>query len=64
MRSMITASMRERDRQVRGGLADCYLDLDIRGVSMLDFDDPAGIAKRGYEAAMPALEAWLESPTD
>jgi len=63
MRSMITASMRERDRQVRGGLADCYLDLDIRGVSMLDFDDPAGVADRGYEAAMPALAAWLESPT-
>ncbi len=62
MRSMITASMRERDRQVRGGLADCYLDLDIRGVSMLDFDDPAGVAKRGYEAAMPTLEAWLASP--
>jgi predicted acylesterase/phospholipase RssA len=63
MRSMITASMRERDRQVLGGLADCYLDLDIRGVSMLDFDDPAGVASRGYEAAMPALEAWLDSPT-
>jgi predicted acylesterase/phospholipase RssA len=64
MRSMITASMRERDRQVLGGLADCYLDLDIRGVSMLDFDDPAGVANRGYEAAMPALEAWLESDAD
>jgi predicted acylesterase/phospholipase RssA len=64
MRSMITASMRERDRQVLGGLADCYLDLDIRGVSMLDFDDPAGVANRGYEAAMPALEAWLESEAD
>lgn len=64
MRSMITASMRERDRQVLGGLADCYLDLDIRGVSMLDFDDPAGVANRGYEAAMPVLEAWLESDAD
>lgn len=60
---MITASMRERDRQVRGELADWYLDLDIRGVSMLDFDDPAGVANRGYETAMPALAAWLESPT-
>ena len=61
MRSMITASMRERDRQVLGGLADCYLDLDIRGVSMLAFDDPSGVAQRGYEAAMPALETWMES---
>jgi hypothetical protein len=61
MRSMITASMRERDRQVLGGLADCYLDLDIRGVSMLAFDDPSGVARRGYDAAMPALETWMES---
>ena len=60
MRSMITASMRERDRQVHGGLADCYLDLDIRGVSMLEFDDPATVASRGYEAAMPELEVWLQ----
>jgi NTE family protein/lysophospholipid hydrolase len=61
MRSMITASMRERDSQVQAHLADYYLDLDIRGVSMLDFNDPAGVARRGYEAAMPQLEQWLRS---
>jgi predicted acylesterase/phospholipase RssA len=61
MRSMITASMRERDTQVQNNLADCYLDIDIRGVSMLDFDDPAGVARRGYEAAMPQLERWWHS---
>lgn len=61
MRSMITASMRERDVQVHDGLADCYLDLDIRGVSMLDFDSAGEIARRGYEAAMPVLETWLAS---
>ena len=59
MRSMITASMRERDAQVRDGLADLYLDLDIRGVSMLEFDSPRAVAQRGYDAAMPVLEAWL-----
>jgi NTE family protein len=61
MRSMIVASMRERDNQVASGLADCYLDLDMRGVSILDFGDPASVAMRGYEAAMPILEAWLKS---
>lgn len=61
MRSMITASMRERDRQIRTGLADCYLDLDMRGTSILDFSDPAGVAQKGYEAAMPALETYLAS---
>lgn len=60
MRSMITASMRERDAQVHDGLADCYLDLDIRGVSMLDFGSPRAVAAQGYDSAMPALEKWLD----
>ena len=41
------------------GLADFYLNLDMRGVPMLDFSDPASVATRGYEAAMPALQQWL-----
>lgn len=61
MRSMITASMRARDDQVLNGLADCYLDLDMRGVSMLEFDDPAEVARRGYETALPLVEDWLGS---
>lgn len=61
MRSMITASMGERDDLVRAGLADCYLPLDMRGVSMLDFNDPAGVAASGYGVAMPLLTVWLES---
>lgn len=61
MRSMITASMRARDDQVLNGLADCYLDLDMRGVSMLEFDKPADVAQRGYEAAFPQLAEWLDS---
>jgi predicted acylesterase/phospholipase RssA/CRP-like cAMP-binding protein len=64
MRSMIVASMRERDNQVASSLADCYLHLDMRGVSILDFANPAAVAMRGYEAAMPILEAWLKSSQD
>lgn len=64
MRSMITASMRERDAQVHDGLADCYLDLDIRGVSMLEFDTPRQVAQRGYETAMPLLEDWMQRLRD
>jgi predicted acylesterase/phospholipase RssA/CRP-like cAMP-binding protein len=60
MRSMITASMRERNRQVSSGLADFYLELDVSGVSMLDFEDPISTAQRGYDAALPALTRWLE----
>ena len=61
MRSMITASMRSRDDQVLNGLADCYLDLDMRGVSMLEFDHPADVAQRGYETALPLVADWLDS---
>lgn len=61
MRSMITASMRARDDQVSNGLADCYLDLDMRGVSMLEFDDPAEVARRGYESALPVLESCFST---
>jgi hypothetical protein len=61
MRSMITASMAERDRQVDAGLADLYLDLDIRGTSMLAFSDPARVARLGYEAAMPIVGEFVAS---
>lgn len=61
MRSMITASMRARDEHVAHGLADCYVELDMRGVSMLEFDDPGQVAERGYEAALPVLEECFAS---
>jgi predicted acylesterase/phospholipase RssA/CRP-like cAMP-binding protein len=61
MRSMIVASMRQRDSHLSGDMVDCYVDLDIRGVGMLDFDDPGTVALRGYDLAMPILERWLEN---
>jgi predicted acylesterase/phospholipase RssA/CRP-like cAMP-binding protein len=61
LRSMITASMRERDRNINEGIIDLYLDLDMRGISLLDFDRAAAVIKAGYESAAPRIEAWLES---
>ena len=58
-RSMSVASMRERDRQVRDGLASLYKDVDMRGGFMAELDDPRGVATRDYDAAMPQLEEWL-----
>jgi predicted acylesterase/phospholipase RssA/CRP-like cAMP-binding protein len=60
MRTMITASVRERDRTVAGDDIDLYLDLDLRGTGLLDFETAPQVAKAGYEAAMPRIEAWLE----
>jgi hypothetical protein len=57
---MITASMRERDRNINEGIIDLYLDLDMRGISLLDFDRAAAVIKAGYEAAAPRIETWLQ----
>lgn len=59
LRTMITASVRQRKRSVERGDVDLYLDLDLRGVSLLDFESAPQVAPLGYEAAMPRLEAWL-----
>jgi predicted acylesterase/phospholipase RssA/CRP-like cAMP-binding protein len=57
--STIVSAMRDRNTHVRDGLADLYLDLDLRGHGLLDFDDAAAIAEAGYEAAKPRIDAWL-----
>ena len=59
MRSMVAGSVRDRDRMLVESTVDCYLNLDLRGVQLLDFERVAEVADRGYEAARPRLEAWL-----
>jgi predicted acylesterase/phospholipase RssA len=61
MRTMIVGSVRDQQRMLDRGDVDLYLDLDLRGVSLLDFDNARPVIQAGYEAAMPQLEAWLES---
>jgi hypothetical protein len=41
-------------------MADLLLDLDMRGVGLMEFDRVVDVADKGYEVAMPRLEAWLE----
>ena len=60
MRSMITGSARERDRNLDAGMIDLYLDLNMKGIGLLDFDAAAKVTKAGYEAAAPRIEAWLQ----
>ena len=60
LRSMITASMRERDEAIQEGTIDLYLDLDMRGISLLDFEQANRVIRAGYEASAPRIEAWLE----
>jgi predicted acylesterase/phospholipase RssA/CRP-like cAMP-binding protein len=58
MRAMVAGSVRDRDRILADGSVDCYLDLDLPGVQLLDFERVEEIARRGYAAALPRLEAW------
>lgn len=57
--STIVSAMRDRHAHVANGLADLYLDLDLRGHGLLDFESIAAIAVAGEEAALPRIEAWL-----
>jgi predicted acylesterase/phospholipase RssA/CRP-like cAMP-binding protein len=60
MRSMITGSLDHRDAVIAQGAADLLLDMDMRGVGLLDFERVAEVATKGYDDAMPRLEAWLD----
>jgi predicted acylesterase/phospholipase RssA len=59
LRSTLVAAMRDRDRYIKDGLADLYLDLDLHGWGLLAFDAVAEVARRGYELAAPRIEKWL-----
>jgi predicted acylesterase/phospholipase RssA len=57
MRSMITAS--ESQRTSKRAESDLYIDLDLRGVGILDFETIGPVILAGYEQSMPRLEEWM-----
>jgi predicted acylesterase/phospholipase RssA/CRP-like cAMP-binding protein len=60
MRSMLVGSMRDRNRLIAEAPVDLHLQLDLRGVGLLEFDTVQPVATQGYELAKPLIEAWLE----
>ncbi len=60
LRSMITGSSALRDAKIAD--TDLYLDLDLRGVGMLDFDAVEPVVEAGYAAAKTRLGVWLQGP--
>jgi putative ABC transport system permease protein len=62
VRSTILASVRDRQRVVRDGIADLYLDLDVEGGGMLDFSTSEQIADGGATSTRAPLAAFL-APT-
>ncbi len=59
MRSMLLGSTRDRDRHVASGQIDLYLDLDLAGVGLLDFEVVDPVVEKGYEAADPRIAKWI-----
>jgi predicted acylesterase/phospholipase RssA len=60
LRSMIVGSMEQRDHYLEAGLVDLYLTPDLRGISLLAFDQVDKVAEAGYEATYPVIEEWLK----
>ena len=58
MRTMLIGSARDRARTVESGDVDFYLDLELKGVSLLDFETVDAVSARGYEAAVDRVGAW------
>ncbi|MDH5504374.1 MAG: patatin-like phospholipase family protein [Acidimicrobiia bacterium] len=61
LRSMVTASIRERDRLVEDDIADLYLLLPTHEVSMMDFHESRKVEAAGYELARPLIDEWLNA---
>ncbi|MEX1288594.1 MAG: cyclic nucleotide-binding domain-containing protein [Acidimicrobiia bacterium] len=59
LRSMLVGSLRDRQRVVADADVDLLLQLDLRGVGMLEFDNVRPVAQQGYDLAKPLIEDWL-----
>ncbi len=59
VRTMITASERQRRAFRENGTADLYLDLDIAGIGLLEFNRMKVVVEMGYVASRPMLQGWL-----
>lgn len=59
VRTMITASERQRRAFQEDGSVDLYLDLDIAGVGLLEFGRMKMVAEMGYIASRPLIKEWL-----
>jgi NTE family protein len=62
MRTTLTAAVQDRERLLDEGIVDLHLPLEMRGVSLLDFERVPEVAAIGYEQARPQLVDWLASP--
>ena len=61
LRSSSLGAFRDRDRLVRDGVTDLYLDLKASRRGMLDFENVGSMAQAGYESTVDRIEEWVGS---
>jgi len=64
IRTMITGSEGRRARMRTDGTVDLYLDLDLPGVGLLEFDRMASIIDRGYAGSQQLVRDWATTRTE
>jgi len=61
VRSMLIASVRDRDRVVRERVADLYVDVSVDGGGLLDFSTAEHIATTAESSVRPVLRRWVRT---
>ena len=61
VRSSLVASAGERDRVIRAGVADLYLELPVDCRNPLDFTVADRVVPAAAASALPALQAWSDA---
>jgi predicted acylesterase/phospholipase RssA/CRP-like cAMP-binding protein len=64
VRTSVIGSARDRDRYLRMRYADLHMELALKDCGLLDFGAVRAVAKYGYDAALPQLTAWWNSPEE
>ena len=59
--SMTIGSAGSLKRMIDDKLADIYLSINVKGVSMLNFKDVERIAEIGYQQSVEPLRQWMKS---
>ena len=59
-RSMLVGADSTRQRLLRDGLADLYINIHMRGIGMLEFDAVDPVQELGYEQAGAVVRQWLD----
>ncbi len=61
LRSIVVGADRTRRKMLDDDLADLYINIDVSGVRMMQFDAVDEVAAIGYHKSVGLLEDWLEA---